>query len=418
VKRTLPAVALVLLAVPAHADWPQWRGPQGFGVSPERNLPVSWAADRNVAWKTALPDRSGATPIVSGDRIFLNVAEGESLSLWALDRRTGAVVWKRPLGGGNETKRKHNMSSPSPATDGAWVFVLTGTGVLKAFDFEGNEKWGRDLQGEYGPFGLNWGYGSSPLLFEDSLFVQVLHGMKTEDPSYLLRIDKKTGQNRWRVERPTPAIRESPDAYTTPVLARHGDALELVVTGGDVITGHDPQTGRELWRATGLNPDNDPWYRIVASPLVVGELVIAPTRVKPMLAVRSGGRGDVTRTHRVWSFDHGPDVPTPVSDGAYLYVVGDKGIVWCLDVKTGQPVYGPERLRAGTYSASPVLADGKVYVTSEEGVTSVFKAGAKFELLAENVVDGFTLSTLAVSGGQIFLRTAEYLYCIGEPAAR
>ena len=144
---------------------------------------------------------------------------------------------------------------------------------------------------------------------------------------------------------------------------------EIVLTGGDVVTAHDPATGKELWRSSGLNPTSDPWYRIVASPLAVDGLVIAPTRRKPMLALTAGGRGDVTASHRVWSYDAGPDVPTPATDGTYLYVLDDKGIVSCLDVKTGQVLYGPQRIAVGTYSASPVVADGKVYAVSEDGLT-------------------------------------------------
>jgi outer membrane protein assembly factor BamB len=314
--------------------------------------------------------------------------------------------------------RKHNMSSPSPVSDGASVYVVTGTGVLKGFSLDGRELWTRDLQQDYGRFGLNWGYSSSPLLFEDSLYVQVLHGMNTDDPSYLLRIDKDTGRTRWRVERPTAAIRESPDSYTTPALVRRGSQAEIVVTGGDVATGHDLASGRELWRATGLNPGNDPFYRIVASPVVTDELIYVPTRVKPLLALRAGGRGDVSRTHRVWSFDDGPDVPTPVSDGTHFYIVNDKGLAWCLDAKTGAVRYGPQRLKPGTYSASPVLADGKVYVTSEEGLTSVFKAGPAFELLAANPLDDYTLASPAISDGQIFLRTAGHLWAIGPRTER
>ena len=164
----------------------------------------------------------------------------------------------------------------------------------------------------------------------------------------------------------------------------------------------------------GLNPENIPSYRIVASPIIAGGLIIAPTRVKPMLAIKPGGRGDITETHRVWSFDRGPDVPTPVSDGTLLYIVDDRGVVHALDVKSGSPVYGPERLKPGTYSASPVLADGKIYITSEEGLTSVFAAGAKFEVLAENAVNEYTLSSVAISNKQIFLRTEKNLYAIGK----
>jgi outer membrane protein assembly factor BamB len=413
--RLLAGVVVAGLASPAVADnWPQWRGPQLNGVSREANLPLRWTQQENVAWKLPLPGRSGSTPIVWGERVFLNVAEGDEISLWTVDRATGKVLWKQRLGGGNQTVRKHNMSSPSPVTDGKTVWVLTGTGVLKAFDFAGKELWARDIQKEYGAFGLNHGYGSSPLLFQGSLFIPVLHGMKTDDPSYLLRIDGATGKTLWKVERPTTAQSESPDAYTTPALVQRGSQAEIVITGGDVVTGHDPATGKELWRANGLNPTNDPWYRIVASPVVNGDLVYAPTRVRPMLALRTGGRGDVTQSHRVWSFDNGPDVPTPVTDGTLLYVVNDKGIVWALDAKTGKEVYGPQRLKVGTYSSSPVLADGKIYVTNEDGVTSVYRAGPKFELLAENDLGDYTLSSLAVSEGQIFARTASGLYAIGQ----
>ncbi len=257
------------------------------------------------------------------------------------------------------------------------------------------------------------GYGSSPLLYEDGLYVQVLHGMRTQDPSYLLRIDKTTGKTVWRVERPTRARFESPDAYTTPALVLHGGNTEIVITGADVVTGHDPATGRELWRAAGLNPSNEGDFRIVASSIVYGDMVYASSRERPILALKAGGRGDVTRSNLVWSFNNGPDVPTPVTDGTYLYVVNDRGIVWCLDVKTGKEVYGRTRIRSGTYSGSPVLADGKIYVTNEDGMTVVFKAGAKFEVLAENDLDDYTLSSPAVSDGQIFIRTSKFLHAIG-----
>jgi outer membrane protein assembly factor BamB len=399
------------------ANWPQWRGPSLNGVGSAVNLPVRWTTTENITWKLPLPDFSGSTPIVWGDRIFLNVAEAGDLFLWSVDRARGAPIWKRRLSGGNMQVRKQNMSSPSPVTDGRNVWVMTGTGILKAFDFAGNEIWTRDIQKDYGQFGLNWGYGSSPLLFEDSLYIQVLHGMRTDEPSYMLRISKANGRTIWRMERPTKARRESPDSYTTPTLLRLANSTEIVFTGGDVVTGHDPNTGNELWRADGLNPDNDGSYRIVASPVVFGDLIYAPSRERPLLAVRGGGRGDVTRTHVLWSFGNGPDVPTPVSDGKYLYVVNDRGIMFCLDAKTGSEVYGRQRLRPGTYSGSPVLADGKIYITNEDGVTSVVRAGSTFEVLAENDFDDYALSSPAISEGQIFIRTTKFLYCIGKRAA-
>ena len=424
-KRVLfmASVGLCLTSVGLLADnWPHWRGPSHDGVSRETGLPIKWSATENVAWKLDLPAYSGATPIIWGNYIFLNVATANNtgeLELWAVDRTKREVLWKRPIAGGNHIERKQNMSSPSPVTDGKTVWIMTGVGVLKAFDFAGKELWSRDIQTDYGRFGLNWGYASSPLLHGDALYVQVLHGMKTDDPSYVLKIDKSSGKTLWRVERPTDAQRESPDSYTTPLLVQMKDRTEIVISGGDVVTAHDPATGKELWRVSGLNPQNRGDYRIVASPLLVRDLIISPSRNNPLTAIRPGGSGNVTASHVAWSFERGPDVPTPVSDGTYLYVVVESGVVFCLDVKTGAIVYGPERLPNDFYSASPVLADGKIYVTGEtQGITQVFRAGPKFELLASNTLGDpctpYCLSSVAVSEGQLFIRLSTALWAIGE----
>jgi len=181
------------------------------------------------------------------------------------------------------------------------------------------------------------------------------------------------------------------------------------------VTGYDPVTGEELWRATGSNPDRAPNYRLIASPVVHDEILYVPSRVRPLLAFRAGGHGDVSQSHRLWSFMNGPDVPTPVTDGKYFYSVNDRGIVWCLDAKTGQEIWGGQRIKSAIYSASPVLADGKIYVTNEDGLTTVLKIGPKFEVLAENDLSDFTLSSPAVSDGHIFIRTAQFLYSIGKP---
>lgn len=406
-----------LVATLSAENWPAWRGPSANGVSSESNLPVRWSKTENLAWRLPLPEWSGSTAIIWGERIFLNVAERTELYLWCIDRAKGQPIWKRHLSGNNHREQKQNMSSPSPVTDGSHVWVMTGTGFLKAFDFDGKELWARDIQKDYGRFGLNWGYASSPLLHGNSLYVQVLHGMRTDDPSYLLRIDKATGKTLWRVVRPTTAIRESPDSYTTPALVGSGTTTEIVITGGDAVTGHDPATGRELWRANGLNPSNNSAYRIVASPVVLGDMIYAPTRERPLLALKAGGRGDVLKSHVVWSFNSGPDVPTPVTDGTYFYVVRDNGVMYCLEARTGRTIYGPSRLPPATYSGSPVLADGKIYVTNEDGVTSVVRAGPQFELLAQNDFGEYTLSSPAISEGQIFIRTESALYAIGRRTA-
>ncbi len=409
------ATTLILLAPPQApaADWPHWRGPARNGTSPETGLPLTWGPDSNVAWKLPLPGAGGSTPIVWGERLSLQVADGERLELWAVDR-SGALLWKRHLDDGNVSKRKGNLSSPSPVTDGRRTWVMTGTGKLKAFDYDGGELWSRDLQAEFGRFGILHGYSSSPVLLDGAVVVQVLHGFATDDPSYLLAVDQETGRTRWRVERPTDAPREAPDAYTTPALLPRGGAVEIVVSGADYVTGHDPASGRELWRVAGLNPTRNPMQRVVASPVVAGGRLFAPSRVRPLLVLEPAGGPAPAAPRLAWSTDRGPDVPTPAADGERLYVLTDLGVLWCLEAADGRVVWGPQRAHGGTYSASPVLADGRLYVTSEGGATTVVSAGSEFRVLAENDLGEYTLSSLAVAGGRIYQRSERHLWAIGR----
>ena len=429
-------------------NWPQWRGPEGNGISRAVGLPVSWGLEKNIVWKTPLPSWSGGTPIIWQDRIFVTSASapapktesaqappveggrrrqgfgggrndpgGPSLMLICVNKGDGKVLWERELDQGNRVWMKQNASSPSPVSDGKHVWVVTGTGAVTAFTLDGKEAWKRNLQKDYGNFGLNWGYASSPLLLDGKLIVEVLHGNNTDDPSYLVAFDAGTGKPVWRIERPTDAVRESPDAYTTPAVLVHEGKKQIVVSGGDYVTGHDPETGKELWRAGGLNPQRAPNYRIVASPVVKDGLIFAPSRRRPLLAVKAGGSGDVTTTHVAWTWDDrgGPDVPTPISDGKYFYMVDDSGMVTCVDAKTGKLIYGPERTGGGTVSASPLLADGKLYIINESAVTTVVAAGPEFKVLSTNELDGdYTLSSFAVSGKNLFVRTGSNLYCIGQ----
>ena len=265
----------------AADSWPHWRGPSMNGISPEKSLPTTWSATENVAWKLPLPAFSGSTPIVWNDTIFLNVATERAtgqIELWSVDRNTKAVSWKRPLAGENRLGRKQNMSSPSPVTDGKHVWVITGTGVLKAFDFAGKELWTRDLpEGLRAPSAFSAGYASSPLLHGDALYRAGAARHAHRRP-VVRAADRQDDRARrvWRVERPTERPHESPDAYTTPALLQYDGKTEIVITGGDVVTGHDPATGKELWRANGLNPNNDGSYRIISSPTDCRRTIIAP----------------------------------------------------------------------------------------------------------------------------------------------
>jgi outer membrane protein assembly factor BamB len=242
--------------------------------------------------------------------------------------------------------------------------------------------------------------------------------MHTDDPSYIVAFDARTGNEIWRQERPTDALSESPDAYTTPTLLQQGGKTQLVITGGDYVTGHDPETGKEVWRVAGLNPQRNRNYRIVASAVVADGMLYAPTRKTPLLALKAGAQAEAA-PELAWKWEDvgAPDVPTPVCDGKYFYMVEDNGRVTCLDAKTSKVIWGPERAAQGTVSASPLLADGKIYITNEEGVTTIVAAGPEYKLLATNALDGtYTLASIAVSGSQLFLRTSTHLYCIGKAA--
>jgi len=439
------------LSVTANDNWPQWRGPTGNGISDSKNLPTSWSLEKNenIVWKRELPSWSGGTPIIWGDSVFVTSPSeknaeqaaavpgqdsgkggkggkgdrpkrdpgGDKLLLLCLSKKDGSVRWQVELDQGNETYNKQNASSPSPVTDGKHVWVMTGNGVLTALDFNGKKVWTKNLQQEYGKFGLNWGYGSSPLVYDGKVIVEVLHGMKTDAPSYLVAFDGDKGSVVWRKERPTDAPNESPDAYTTPALLMVNGKPQVVVSGGDYVTGHDPETGEELWRSGGLNPTKDGFYRTVNSPVVVDGMIYAGTRKKPVLALKAGGEGDVSQSHLAWKWeeDGGPDVPTPVSDGKYFYMVADIGILTCIDAKTGKEIYRNRLSVGATIDSSPLLADGKLYITGENAVTVVLAAGPEYKELARNELDGtFTLSSIAVSGEQLFIRTSTHLYCVGK----
>ena len=422
----------VILTGPLRANWPQWRGPNSNGsTQTARDLPVTWTETQNVRWRAKMPSWSAATPIVWEDTIFVTSAEEgfvrlgggkqgspagtgpDKIFLIAVNRKDGSSRWQSQIDSGNQLFRKQNSASPSPITDGKNVWIMTGNGKFACFTMDGKEVWKRDIQADYGKFGLNHGYASTPLLHEDRLYVEVLHGMLTDDPSYVFAVDKNTGKTIWKVERPTDAPRESPDNYATPQLATVGGKLQLVISGADYVTGHDLDSGKELWRIGGFNPTNNPANRTIASSVVIGGNVFTTsTRGRPFIAFRAGGSGNITGKNELWTNNLGADVPTPTTDGKYIYVLVDNGVMNCLEAATGTVVYQGQRIELGTYSSSPLLADGKIYCTSEEGTTTVVKAGPAFEILGVSKLDSHTLASPVAVDNQIFIRTADYLYCI------
>jgi outer membrane protein assembly factor BamB len=435
-KIALSALSIFVIALVSSGlsqntnNWPHWRGPDHNGIINDVDLPTSWSTTGNIKWKTKLPWWGASTPIIWEDKIFIvspSEDEGEDLEnhnpggsellLLSVSKTDGKILWQKELDDHNEMHRKANDASPSPVTDGTHVWVVTGTGLVIAFDMDGNKKWQRDLQDEYGSFSLNWGYASSPVLYKKSLIIEVLHSPDNDDPSYLISIDALTGKTQWFEERKTDAHSESPDAYSTPLILDHAGEMQIVIVGGDYVTGHNIATGKEIWRAGGLNPRNRGNYRIVGSPVTADGIIYAPTRKRPLLALKAGGIGDITESHLLWKWedDGGPDVPSTLSDGKYFYMVDDKSKITCLDAKSGKLIWGPTKTTGGIVSASPILSDGKIYILNEQGKTAIVAAGNEFKQLNLNELDGsYTLSSPAVSGSNLFIRTGMFLYCIGK----
>jgi outer membrane protein assembly factor BamB len=397
-------------------NWPNWRGPQQTGVSHAQRTPVRWSATENVLWKAELPGMGGSTPAVWGSQIFLTSGDQGENAVLSFDR-DGKALWRTHVGQESPGKHKKGTgSNPSPVTDGDHVYVYFKSADLACLDLEGRVVWHHNLRDMYGDASYDddalwWDLGSSPVLAGDLLVVASM----TSGPSFLVAFDKKSGEVAWKQERNLDAPRESNQSYTTPVVV---DGELLVVLGADHVTGHEVRTGREVWRVGGLNPGAHEYFRSIASPVVSDGIIVAPyARGESLTAIRLGGRGDVTASHVVWTGDTiSSDVPTPAALDGRVYVVRDRGELACLDIQTGEVRWRGMLERTGSYaySASPILADGKIYVTREDGLTTVLAQGDQFQVLATNPLDGFVVATPVPLDGRLLLRTDTGLYCVGQ----
>jgi outer membrane protein assembly factor BamB len=427
------ALLALLTSVPSRAeDWPQWRGPYFNGSTTEKGLPALWSKTENVAWVAPLPGNSGATPVVWGDCVFVSSPNDQKeLLLICLDRKTGQVLWRKIVAGKDRQVGRNNMASPSPVTDGKSVFIMFATGDLAAFDFAGQELWKRNLADEYGRFANMWMYGSSPMLYRGKLFVQVIqsnprpdsytHALdnKPERESFLLCLDLPTGTNLWRHVRPTDAVDESQEAYTTPVPCAGKQGEEILVVGGDYVTAHALDTGAELWRCGGLNSRKEHFWRTVPSPVAADGMIIAcGPRGDPVLGIKDGGRGLVTETHIAWQFKEFPsDCVTPLYYQQKLFVLdGDRQMMTCLDPQTGAKDWQGNLGVREIFRASPTGADGKIYCLSENGTVVVLEAGNEFKILSTiRMGEAPVRSSIAAAHGELFIRTAQNLYCVRNP---
>lgn len=435
-KRSLILTLAVLLPTGLLAgNWAQWRGPSFNGSTTETGLPSSWSKTKNVAWKAALPGDSAATPIIWEDKVFLSSTDKENETLLAIciDRKSGKTLWSHDINKGLRQDSRSDYSSPSPATDGNVVVFFYGNGDLVTFDLDGEKLWTRNVQKEEGDFTFQWTFSSSPLLYEGKLFLQVLqrdtpvHGKgfkdKTND-SYLLAMDPKTGKTLWKHVRPSQAKAESRESFATPMPFTFRGQNQLLIIGGDDLTGHDPSTGRELWRWGTWNPTRIGHWRHVPSPIASDDviLVCAPKR-DPIYAIKAGGAGLLNDRAIAWVSDDttrelSSDVPTPAYYQNDFFILSDvRKALSRVEPKTGKVKWSIELPGQYKYEASPLTADGKVYLMNFAGDVLVVNA-ANGEITSQIAMgsgsDNLTRSSIVAAHGQLFIRTNSELYCISN----
>lgn len=418
------SIVLIILSVNSFAtDWPQWRGPFFNGSITEANLPESWNWTENVAWITPMPGPSSATPVISNGRVFVSSMIGRTNEFVAicLDAETGKQLWQKTAGTITRNMRRNNPATPSPVTDGKNVLFLYGNGELIGFDIDGNKLWSRNIETDYGTLSVQFGYSSSPLLYNDKLFIQVIRRSRPEAEnsleSFVMATDPRTGNTIWKQARATNTYSESMEAYTTPIPMLHNGKPEILTIGADFITANDPENGAELWRY-------EYWQKKVKDARIVPSLVtydgiIIGTRYKHRGVFALQPSNDKDREGKIlWEFEEAaPDVSTPLIYQERLYVldgIRNGKILTCMNPKTGDKFWQGQLGGEGPWRASLTAGDNKLYCINEAGKIMVIKAGGdKLEILFETNLDETPIhSSIAIANEKLFIRTAENLYCI------
>ena len=425
--------ALQVYAKPgAEAVWPQWRGPSGQGTTTEKNLPSQWGVSNNIKWRTSIPGRGHSSPIVWGNKIFLTTAvEGEvvpgakavkhmdgdkeyvhpdsvgadhkhQFKVICIDRVSGRILWMQTAFEGtpyDDRHRKSSFASSTPTTDGKMVYAFFGSEGLYAYDVKGKLVWKKDL-GKLATAGM--GTGTSPVLYQNVVIVQC--DEENGAASFIVGIDKKTGKEIWRTPRKVQV------SWSSPLLVQTAKRAELITSGNEFVVSYDPATGKELWRHKGVDSNAIP------SPVANDNMVFIsagfPTKIA--MAIPLGGSGDLA-DNVAWRYAKGTAyVPSPILYGPYLYLTSDRGVLTCIDAKTGEVKYDGGRVPIpATFTASPIAFEDKILLTSEDGDTFVVKAGPKHEILGTNSVGEPVYASPAVADGHIYIRGERNLYSIG-----
>lgn len=416
----------VLCSLPLRAEnWPQWRGPKNDGHSRETNLPAQWGPEQNVLWKCPMPGPGSSTPCIWGDNIFLTSMTDDGVALLCIGT-DGRERWRKTMGkGGVRTMKDEggNLASASCSTDGKLVFAFVGSGRLAAFEFSGKEIWSIDTTAKYGNFMdgrvIQFGGHWTPVLHDGKLFVTIMH----RQGQHVIAINAATGKILWQIERESDSQKkggfESPDVYASPFVWQNGDKALLIVHGNDYCTAHKLEDGAEVWRVAELNPKekyNRAW-RAVSSPLVTPDLIVVPTCKSGVTVgldpLKAKGRIDPGNTAEKWRHTKNtPDVPSPIIVDGLLYIMGERGTLYCYEAATGKPVY-ENKITDMRHRANPVYGDGKLYFLGREGTMVIVKPGRTLERLSVSKLPDIFPSSPAIANGVIYLRGWKDLYAIG-----
>jgi outer membrane protein assembly factor BamB len=418
------AISLALvLSQPGPANiWPQWRGPTADSVAPGKNLPTKWSTTDNIAWKAAIPGWGTSTPAIWGDSIFVTTqVDDRKLLALCLSARDGKIVWQREVGVG-EPRRKgpvgvnrfhdeHNMASPSPVTDGKHVWFHFGTGDFVCYDFAGEKIWHKNMVKEYGVYSIWWGHANSPLLVGDLIISVCMQDTKGGGKNYLVAHDKLTGKEKWLTAREYGAKEEPADSYTTPLLFRNNNRAEIVLFGANVVDGYDPADGKRLWMCKPFTGN-----RVISGPTLIGDTVYAIQGMKgPLFAIKAGGADDTTSTNVRWKYPakSTPDAASPVVANGLVFLANNDGFASAIDADTGKEVW-KERL-GDKFRATPLVNDGKVYFFAKDGTAILVEASRELKVLQRNDLGEDLMASPAAAHGSLFIRTKGHLYRIGAP---
>jgi outer membrane protein assembly factor BamB len=400
-------LALSCVSLARAENWPQWRGPLGTGISTEKAAPLEWTKDKNIAWEVALPGPGNSTPIVWGDKLFLTCAnkEGTVRGTYCFDTKSGKDLWSAAIEY-PDAEATHNTNpacSASPVTDGERVIVWHGSAGVFCYDLDGKELWRKDL----GKFEHIWGNAASPVIYKDLVILNAGPGLNVS----VLALDKKTGNEVWRKEyegMKSTKAEEYRGSWSTPVIYNDGQRDVLLLTLPERLRAVDPATGEEYWSCGGGSK------LVYTSPIVAGDIVVMMCGFHgPAFAVRGGGQGDVTETHRLWVHEKNPQrVGSGVALDGKVYILNEDGIAWCIDAASGE-IHWKERLGGSSWSSAVAIA-GRVYLTNMSGQTTVIEPSPEScQIVAKNSVDNKTMrASPAFADGRVFLRSYEKLFCV------